>query len=272
MKHSTKLLLSIVSIFILTIGITGLVYGFGEKDGRPAPTQSRSYTAEQTKSDDHAAQTAEIKDENDKPTTQESNETEHVDVASSSESDSKEGNSSSKNSTGTLKQKPIEKKNTAQPLKQEETNQQTTNDTTANNEQKKDNTEKPNETNEKPTPALSKVSYSILADKETGTILPSTAVEIKEGDTVMDVLIRTTRDKGIPMSFRGGTGATAYVEGINNLFEFDKGQGSGWMYRVNGIFPNKSAGVVPLLNGDRIEWLYTLDLGKDLGAELQPFR
>ena len=31
---------------------------------------------------------------------------------------------------------------------------------------------------------------------------------------------------------------SAYVEGINNLYEFDVSQGSGWMYRVNGWFPN----------------------------------
>lgn len=63
-----------------------------------------------------------------------------------------------------------------------------------------------------------------------------------------------------------GSGATAYVQGIDNLYEFDKGSGSGWMYSVNGKFPNRSAGIWPLSPGDDIRWLYTEDLGKDLGA------
>ncbi len=29
-----------------------------------------------------------------------------------------------------------------------------------------------------------------------------------------------------------------YVEGIGNLYEFDCGKESGWMYKVNGRFPN----------------------------------
>ena len=28
-----------------------------------------------------------------------------------------------------------------------------------------------------------------------------------------------------------------YVEGIGNLYEFDCGSESGWMYKVNGWFP-----------------------------------
>lgn len=31
---------------------------------------------------------------------------------------------------------------------------------------------------------------------------------------------------------------SAYIEGINNLYEFDCGSLSGWMYKVNEWFPN----------------------------------
>ncbi|MFF2446451.1 DUF4430 domain-containing protein [Neobacillus sp. NPDC058068] len=294
MKRSTKLLLSIFSIFIVTIGIIGLVYGFGDKNGHAAADQSAP-VVEQTKLDIPAKNKASKVDE-DKSEIQESNEAEQVDVASNnvasnsvasnsvasnSVASSTKDRTPAKNSTVPSTQKPVEKKQTVSSSKQEETSQpspKTSSDkspTIANGEQKNENPEKsdkPKDTSDTQTPALSKVSLSIMADKETGTILPATTVEIKEGDTVLDVLIKMTREKKIPMSFRGGTGATAYVEGIDNLFEFDKGQGSGWMFRVNGIFPNRGAGVIPLLNGDRIEWLYTLDLGKDLGAELKPFR
>ncbi|MED0756442.1 DUF4430 domain-containing protein [Aneurinibacillus thermoaerophilus] len=117
-------------------------------------------------------------------------------------------------------------------------------------------------------PAKKMVSFSIVADKERGTILSPTEVEIQEGDTVLDVLKRVTREKKIQMEYRG-VKATAYVEGIDNLYEFDRGSKSGWMYRVNGVFPNKSAGIFPVKAGDKIEWLYTVDLGRDLGAKLE---
>ncbi len=115
------------------------------------------------------------------------------------------------------------------------------------------------------------ITYSIVISS-TEVPLPATEMEIKEGDTVLQALISITKAKAIQMDYRGGQGATAYVEGIDNVYEFDRGQGSGWMYRVNGIFPDRGAGVVPLLPGDVVEWLYTTDLGKDLGADLKPFR
>lgn len=108
------------------------------------------------------------------------------------------------------------------------------------------------------------VTLSITGDQG-APILAATRVAIKQGDTVYDVLLRATQQHGIQMEKRG-TGALLYVEGINNLYEFDRGPESGWMYRVNGVFPNKSAGVYDVKSGDRIEWLYTRDLGRDVGA------
>ncbi len=108
------------------------------------------------------------------------------------------------------------------------------------------------------------VYISISGDEEHGVILPSTALAIEEGDTVLDVLKRVTKEHKIQMEYKG-KGATGYVEGIDNLYEFDHGPKSGWLYRVNGEFPEKSAGSYKLNNGDRIEWLYTLNLGKDVG-------
>ena len=55
-----------------------------------------------------------------------------------------------------------------------------------------------------------------------------------------------------------------YVEGINNLYEFDCGERSGWMYSVNGEFLNYGSSAVEIKSGDRIQWRYTCDLGEDL--------
>ena len=79
--------------------------------------------------------------------------------------------------------------------------------------------------------------------------------------THLDVYKRQAQ--GSPMEF-SGSGASDYVEGIANLYEFDEGATSGWVYRVNGTLVSKSAGACVLHPGDRIEWIYTLNLGKDL--------
>ena len=132
---------------------------------------------------------------------------------------------------------------------------------------------KPTKPKEEPKPEPKKntiVTSIVLSSSEIP--LPPTEIEIKDGDTAFQTLVQITKANGIQMDYRGGQGATAYIRGIANVYEFDRGQGSGWMYRVNGIFPDRGAGVVPLLGGDRVEWLYTTNLGVDLGAELKPFR
>ena len=100
-----------------------------------------------------------------------------------------------------------------------------------------------------------------------GVMLSATQVEPQEGETVFSLLQRITRENGIPMeaSFTPGTGS-AYVEGIGNLYEFDCGQRSGWLYFVNGISPGYSCSEYTLKPGDRVEWIYTCDLGQDVGA------
>ncbi len=102
-----------------------------------------------------------------------------------------------------------------------------------------------------------------------GVILPVTTVEIDEGDKVFDVLSYVCDKYKIHMSYRGGTGSGCYVEGINNLYEFDGGRWSGWMYCVNDWYPNYGCGVYQVKAGDVIEWNYTCDLGLDLDAGME---
>ena len=96
-----------------------------------------------------------------------------------------------------------------------------------------------------------------------GTILAKTKVEFQEGDTVFDVLCRIRDTYKIHVSYRGTNGAQ-YVDGINNLYEFDGGRWSGWMYCVNDWYPNYGCGVYFVKAGEVIEWNYTCDLGCDL--------
>lgn len=98
-----------------------------------------------------------------------------------------------------------------------------------------------------------------------GVILPTTTVTFNEGDTVIDVLKKVTRENGIQMEFEDNpVYGTAYVEGIGNLYEFDCGDLSGWEYCVNGWYPNYGCSNYVLENGDVILWRFTCNLGKDL--------
>jgi hypothetical protein len=102
---------------------------------------------------------------------------------------------------------------------------------------------------------------------EDGVILAPCEVAFDEGETVFDVLQRVCREKKIHMesSQTPGDGG-AYIEGINNLYEFDCGSGSGWMYSVNDWYPNFSSSSYQLEQGDVVQWRYTCDLGNDIGG------
>lgn len=100
-----------------------------------------------------------------------------------------------------------------------------------------------------------------------GTILATTTVIFYEGESVFDVLQRVCKENGIHMEASWTPiYNSAYVEGIHNLYEFDCGNLSGWMYRVNGWYPNYGCSRYQLQDGDVVEWRYTCDLGNDIGG------
>ena len=99
-----------------------------------------------------------------------------------------------------------------------------------------------------------------------GWILKKTTVTFEKGESVHEILKRVCREKGIHMeSTYTPVYDSAYVEGINQLYEFDCGSESGWMYKVNGWFPNYGSSQYEVSNGDNIAWVYTCDLGDDVG-------
>lgn len=108
----------------------------------------------------------------------------------------------------------------------------------------------------KPAPAApaATATISIKGPKDAGMILGATSVELKDGDTVLDILLKATGKK-IFVDYEG-SGATAYVAGIDNYYEFDYGPNSGWTCKKNGATIDRSAGVVKVAKGDRIEWIY----------------
>lgn len=99
-----------------------------------------------------------------------------------------------------------------------------------------------------------------------GVIYAQREVSFYEGESVFDVLLRETQNNRIHMEYSFTPMYNSnYIEGIYNLYEFDCGGDSGWMYAVNGWYPNYGCSRYVVQAGDIIEWNYTCDLGRDLG-------
>ena len=103
-----------------------------------------------------------------------------------------------------------------------------------------------------------------------GVILATSTVQFVDGETVFDVLNRVCSYAGIQLEYSWTPMyGSYYIEGINNLYEFDCGYESGWMYKVNGWFPNYGCSSYVLKDGDTIVWCYTCNgLGADVGGSV----
>lgn len=96
-------------------------------------------------------------------------------------------------------------------------------------------------------------------------VIFSKTVGFDSGESVYDILRRICDENSIQMEASYTPAFSSYyVEGINNLYEFDCGQGSGWMYSVNGVFPNYGCSSYKPANNDKIAFRYTCELGYDL--------
>lgn len=90
---------------------------------------------------------------------------------------------------------------------------------------------------------------------------------LRDGDTVFDLLYRAVRYNKIQFEYQGADEnpfGSAYIQGINYLYEFSCGSTSGWVYMVNGEFPNYGCSKYELSDGDVVKWVYTCNLGQDV--------
>ncbi|WP_054938933.1 DUF4430 domain-containing protein [Paenibacillus ihuae] len=110
-------------------------------------------------------------------------------------------------------------------------------------------------------PVQASATISVIGDSVKGTILPGTTVILNDGETAYSLLVRQLGSKVVS----SGTGSDIYIRSIDGLGEGDRGPESGWMYSVNGEFPNYSAASYKLSNRDTVAWRYTVKNG-DLGG------
>lgn len=93
-----------------------------------------------------------------------------------------------------------------------------------------------------------------------GVMLPASTVQLAEGDSVLDLLVRAAREHKLVLDVQTGT----YVRSINSLGEFDFGELSGWMCLVNGRTIEVGAAQYQPCDGDVIEWIYSCSIGADI--------
>lgn len=100
-----------------------------------------------------------------------------------------------------------------------------------------------------------------------GVIFAEQTVTFYEGESVFNLLVREMKRNKIHLEFENTPiYNSAYIEGIGNIYEFDCGELSGWMYKVNGWFPDYGCSRYQLKQNDRVEWVYTCNLGADVGG------
>ena len=100
---------------------------------------------------------------------------------------------------------------------------------------------------------------------EDGIIIARAEFGFNEGETVYDLIRRVTREKSVHMEASyTPVYESAYVEGINNIYEFDCGPYSGWTYSVNGKYPNYGCSGYKLEDGDEVIWHYTCEFMPEL--------
>ena len=96
-----------------------------------------------------------------------------------------------------------------------------------------------------------------------GIIYPEQKIKFSEGESAFDILKRELTEKSIHLEFVKTPGYDSmYIEGIGNLYEFDCGEYSGWLYKINGEKMTYGCSKYLLKNGDKVEFLYTCNFLK----------
>ena len=121
------------------------------------------------------------------------------------------------------------------------------------------------------------VDCSILTDKtdtlpeavvscipKDGIFFKAENIEFAENETPQALLVRLAKEKKLPVEFTDSVYGS-YVEGIGGLYAGDAGELSGWLYTVNGEFLSVAASEYVLQPGDAIAFVYSCDMGYDIG-------
>lgn len=124
-------------------------------------------------------------------------------------------------------------------------------------------------TSDEPQVTTSTVTFQLHTDTDMW-IQPTIVYDQPEGTTAMDVFQQVLTANGYTYEAKG-----SYVQAITDpngtrVAEFSKGPNSGWIFRVNGEFPDVAMSDYQLSDGDVIEVLFTANYMDEPGLFL-PF-
>lgn len=279
----------IIGLLIAAIVLVGVAFGINQNKENVVANKAvvESGNTNETNSSDKSSTKDQVKEQSkDKKDDSKDSSKENKEEKQNTEKpkDSKEGNKVEKTSPQSEKKSDSTTNSDKNTSKTTEDNSSKVNTNTSNTSNNSNSNVKVNEAKKEEAPKKENketVTISINANKaidygirkedgfshlpSNGVILGTTKVDIKDGENVFDVLTKVVRQHNIQMEYTGA-GSAIYIQGIDNLYEFDCGKYSGWMYEVNGVYPNYGVGAYKLKDGDKIVFNYTCDLGKDLGA------
>lgn len=115
-----------------------------------------------------------------------------------------------------------------------------------------------------PTTYTIKIKVSGVGGKS--VIVPEMSVQLEGEYSVFQASVDAFKKAKVQYDY-SGVGSKVYVKAIDNLYQYEKGPQSGWLYRVNGEVPGEGPGMYIVKQGDVIEWVYTTNLGRDVGAD-----
>lgn len=111
-----------------------------------------------------------------------------------------------------------------------------------------------------------------------GVILNNVKVELNGGESAFDVIKKACEENvctdnckyckanGVQIEYTYTPAFNNYyIEGIHQIYEKDCGTQSGWMYSVNGVFPDVDTSSYSVSPGDVIVFSFTCNMGEDIG-------
>ena len=111
-----------------------------------------------------------------------------------------------------------------------------------------------------------------------GVIIDNAKVELTGGESAFDVIKKACEENvctdkckycqanGVQIEYTYTPAFNNYyIEGIHQIYEKDCGTQSGWMYSVNGAFPDVGTSSYKVSPGDVIVFSFTCNMGEDIG-------
>lgn len=104
------------------------------------------------------------------------------------------------------------------------------------------------------------LSEEIIKNISKDGVIVKENAEFNEGETAFDILQREINKKKLHIDFeKSPVYNSIYIKGINNIYEGDFGENSGWMFFVNGNLADTDSSNYTLNEGDEIVFSYVND-------------